>query len=48
LAFPEEAEVTNVSNARLLEEGDELGVVEVTLWVEVAVADFDGMVEAEL
>jgi hypothetical protein len=35
-------------NARLLEKGHVLGVVEVALRVEVTVADFDGMMEVEL
>ena len=47
LSFLEQAEMFDVVDARLLEEGHILGVVEVTLRVEVTVADFDGMVEVE-
>lgn len=48
LSLFEQVQAPEVLDASLLEKGDELGVVEMTLRVEVAVADFDGMVEAEL
>jgi len=44
----EQVQAPEVLDASLLEKGDELGVVEMTLRVEVAVADFDGVVEAKL
>ena len=40
--------MSEILDAPLLEKRDEFGVVEVALRVEVTVADFDGMVEAEV
>jgi hypothetical protein len=48
LAFLEQAEMFDVLDARLFEKGYELGIVEVPLRVEIAVANFDGMMELEV
>jgi hypothetical protein len=38
----------DVLDARLLEKGHVLGIVEMTLRIEVTITDFDGMMEVKI
>jgi hypothetical protein len=48
LVLREQSQLDPIGDTRLLKVGEMFGVVDVSLWVQIPVTDFDRMIEAEM